>query len=98
MKKKIALILIAITLVSLFVVSTAGCVSYKDIASSGKEKGSVDLTLRFDEQGNFKILQMTDIQFLDYMDDKSLAVMNSTIDYAKPDLIVLTGDQLVPNI
>lgn len=96
MKKKINLILVTIILVSLIAISIAGCVSYKDIAGSGKEKGSVDLTLKFDEQGNFKILQMTDIQFLDYIDDKSFAVMNATIDYAKPDLIVVTGDQISP--
>ncbi|MDE6275924.1 MAG: metallophosphoesterase, partial [Clostridia bacterium] len=70
--------------------------SYREIAGSGKEKGSVDLTLKFDEQGNFRILQMTDIQFLDYIDEDSLAVMNATIDYSKPDLIVITGDQISP--
>ncbi|MDE5755793.1 MAG: metallophosphoesterase, partial [Clostridia bacterium] len=96
MKKKIALVLLTVLLISVFAFSVTGCVSYREIAGSGKEKGSVDLTLRFDEQGNFKILQMTDIQFLDYIDDDSLAVMSATIDFAKPDLIVITGDQISP--
>ncbi|MDE6604478.1 MAG: metallophosphoesterase [Clostridia bacterium] len=96
MKRKISLILLTVLLISLFVFSMAGCQSYREFAGSGKEKGSVDLTLRFDEQGNFKILQMTDIQFIDYIDDKSLAVMDATIEYAKPDLIVVTGDQISP--
>ncbi|MDE6474948.1 MAG: metallophosphoesterase [Clostridia bacterium] len=96
MKKKLSLIILTVLLVSLFVFSVTGCQSYREFAGSGKEKGSVDLTLKFDEQGNFKILQMTDIQFIDYIDDESIAVMDATIEYAKPDLIVITGDQISP--
>ena len=96
MKKKKILIVLTVLIASLFVFSVAGCQSYREFAGSGKEKGSVDLTLKFDEQGNFKILQMTDIQFIDYIDDESLAVMDATIEYAKPDLIVVTGDQISP--
>ncbi len=96
MKKKISLIILTVLLISLFVFSVTGCQSYREFPGSGKEKGSVDLTLRFDEQGNFKILQMTDIQFINYIDDESIAVMDATIEYANPDLIVVTGDQISP--
>ncbi len=96
MKRKISLVLLTVLLISLFAFSITGCQSYREFAGSGKEKGSVDLTLRFDEQGNFKILQLTDIQFIDYIDDKSVAVMDATIEFAKPDLIVVTGDQISP--
>ena len=61
MKRKIYLVLLTVLLISLFAFSITGCQSYREFAGSGKEKGSVDLTLRFDEQGNFKILQLTDI-------------------------------------
>ncbi len=96
MKRKISLILLTVLLISLFAFSVTGCQSYREFPGSGKEKGSVDLTLKFDEQGKFKILQMTDIQFIDYIDDESIAVMDATIEYAKPDLIVVTGDQISP--
>ena len=39
---------------------------------------------------------MTDIQFINYIDDESIAVMDATIEYANPDLIVVTGDQISP--
>lgn len=96
MRKRIAFVILTIALVSIFIFSMTGCVSYREFAGSGKEKGSVDLTLRFDEQGNFRILQMTDIQFVDYVDNDSVSVMDSTIAYAKADLIVITGDMISP--
>lgn len=87
-----------VALMSTLVFCFAGCDNYIDFKSSGKEKGSVDLTLRLDENNNFKILQLTDIQFTDYMGKNSIAVLDSVIDYADADLIVLTGDQISPNI
>lgn len=50
--------------------------------------------LRFDKNGKFRILQLTDIQFIKNMDKKSKEVMDKTIAEADPDLIVLTGDQI----
>ncbi len=95
-KSKLLCILLMVALMSTLVFCFAGCDNYIDFKSSGKEKGSVDLTLRLDENNNFKILQLTDIQFTDYMGKNSIAVLDSVIDYADADLIVLTGDQISP--
>lgn len=95
-KSKLLCILLMIALMSTLVFCFAGCDNYIDFKGSGKEKGSVDLTLRLDENNNFKILQLTDIQFTDYMGKNSIAVLDSIIDYADADLIVLTGDQISP--
>ncbi len=95
-KSKLLCILLMVALMSTLVFCFAGCDNYIDFKGSGKEKGSVDLTLRLDENNNFKILQLTDIQFTDYMGKNSIAVLDSVIDYADADLIVLTGDQISP--
>ncbi|MCX4362794.1 MAG: metallophosphoesterase [Clostridia bacterium] len=96
MKKKTISVALVLLISVIMIFSIVGCSSYKEFAGSGKEKGSVDLTLKFDEQGNFKILQLTDIQFIDYIDEESVAIMDATIEYTKPDLIVVTGDQISP--
>lgn len=54
----------------------------------------MEKALRTDKNGKFRILQLTDIQFIKDMDRKSIEVMDKTIAEAKPDLIVLTGDQI----
>lgn len=96
MKKiRYSLVLTAMIL-CLLLFSFAGCEKYRDFAWSGVEKGSVDLTLELGEDGKFDILQLTDIQFVDYVDDRSVAVMSAAISYADPDLIVITGDQISP--
>lgn len=95
-KRYIISVVLIIAMMTALLCCFAGCSDYTDFKGSGKEKGSVDLTLRVDEKGNFKILQLTDVQFTDYMGKKSTAVLDSVIEYADADLIVLTGDQLSP--
>lgn len=49
--------------------------------------------LNFNGEENYRILQITDIQFVDSsISDKSRAVMDKLIDNSKPDLIIITGD------
>ena len=95
-KRWIITFVLIIAMLSALLCCFAGCSNYTDFKGSGKEKGSVDLTLRVDENGNFKILQLTDIQFTDYLGKKSIAVLDSVIEYADADLIVITGDQISP--
>ena len=50
--------------------------------------------LRFDENGEFKILQLTDLHYV-YKDSRSDIMferMEELLDFEKPDLVVFTGD------
>lgn len=47
--------------------------------------------LKFDANGNFKIVQFTDIHE-GPTPDKTIDVMNKILDYEKPNLVLLTGD------
>ena len=50
--------------------------------------------LRFDENGEFKILQLTDLHYV-YKDSRSDIMferMEELLDFEKPDLVLLTGD------
>ncbi len=50
--------------------------------------------LRFDQSGCFKVMQLTDIHFMneDDRDEKSLALIRRLIAQEHPDLIVISGD------
>lgn len=50
--------------------------------------------LKFNENGKFKIVQFADIQDGPKMNKKTLVLMNQILDYEKPDLVILTGDNL----
>ena len=51
------------------------------------------LPLKFDANGNFKIVQFTDIH--EGPDrDKSIDLMNKILKYEKPNMVVLTGDNI----
>ncbi|CDW91575.1 metallophosphoesterase [Stylonychia lemnae] len=51
-------------------------------------------TLKFNEAGKFKIVQLTDIHlgYDDEKDQKSLNVISTVLDHEKPDLVFITGD------
>jgi len=49
------------------------------------------LPLKFDDKGNFKIVQFTDLHEGPNK-DKSIDLMNKILEYEKPSLVVLTGD------
>ncbi len=51
-----------------------------------------DNTLRFSNDGKFKILVLADIQDTDTPQKPSLALAEAALDFAKPDLVVLLGD------
>lgn len=80
MKKFIALFL---SVVMLFSVASIGFAGYKEEAK-----------LQFDENGSFKILVLADIQ-TDYpVPEDMLTFIKESVEFSKPDLIVLTGDNI----
>lgn len=50
--------------------------------------------LRFHPDGSFKLLQVTDVQETTRMRPETLTLLNAVLDRARPDLVVLTGDQV----
>ena len=53
--------------------------------------------LMFDEEGNFRIVQFTDLHFRynSYRSDSALAMVTNIIMTEKPDLVVFTGDIVI---
>ena len=49
---------------------------------------------RFDSGGRFRVLQLSDIQETSHVRDDTMALLRAALDEAKPDLVVLTGDQV----
>lgn len=47
-----------------------------------------------DKKNKFRILQFTDIQYDKDVDDESIRVVDAVTEYASPDLIILTGDNV----
>ena len=56
---------------------------------------SEDKVLRFRKNGTFKILVLADVQDVYPIDDAMIAFINDALDYAKPDLVVFDGDNIV---
>lgn len=67
------------------------------VAACEAQPGSAEkAVLQFDAQGQFKIVQFTDLHLREDSkeDDKTLALMGQVLDAEKPQLVVLTGDFL----
>ena len=80
MKKILSVFLAAVMLVSLV---NVGLASYKDEAK-----------LQFDENGNFKILVLADIQTGYPVPDDMITFIYESVEFAQPDVIVLCGDNI----
>ena len=52
------------------------------------------MTLRFNEDGTFRVLQMADIQDKPEVNRDTIRLIEAAIRETKPDLVVLTGDQI----
>lgn len=65
-------------------------------ASLGQSTTEKKTTLKFDAQGQFKIVQFTDLHLKEGNEDdpKTIALMEQVLDAEKPQLVVLTGDVL----
>ena len=75
------------TLSLLIVLSMLLCISIPAFAADDK-------SLKFDENGEFKILVFNDIQDDEDVDVRSLELIRASIAREKPDLVVLNGDQI----
>lgn len=83
MKKVISILLVVSMLFSLSVTSFAA--------------GASDDVLRFNKNGTFKILVLADVQDGYPMEDAMITFVNEALDYAKPDLVVFCGDNIMTN-
>lgn len=79
--KKILSVLLAVVMV--FSVASVSFAAYKDEA-----------VLQFDENGNFKVLVLADIQTGYPVPDDMITFIYESVDFAQPDLIVLCGDNI----
>lgn len=50
--------------------------------------------LRFDSDGHFRVLQLSDIQETSHVREDTMTLLRAALDEAKPNLVVLTGDQV----
>lgn len=50
--------------------------------------------LRFDSDGHFRVLQLSDIQETSHVREDTMTLLRAALDEAKPNLLVLTGDQV----
>lgn len=57
--------------------------------SAANEKSS---SLQFNEDGKFRIMQITDIQDNKELDERSVDLIDKALERLQPDLVVLTGD------
>ncbi len=83
--KKIIAVLLAL-------VMTASCFGIMASATFFKEE--IDTTLRFGSDGKFKIMQIADIQDGFFLNTVAEDFIIAAVDMEKPDLIVLTGDNI----
>lgn len=81
MKKIISILLVVSMLFSLSVTVFAA--------------GTEENVLRFRKNGTFKILVLADVQDVYPIDDAMISFINEALDYAKPDLVVFDGDNIV---
>ncbi len=76
------------------------CCSCSDVSQKNEVKQSLENTnkqnikLKFNSEGKFKIVQLTDIHWKNKSDkcDSTLSILGSVLDVEKPDLVVFTGD------
>lgn len=63
-------------------------------AVADETPGNTDPHLRFRADGTFRVMQFADIQDTAPVNADTLALMEAALDAERPDLVVLTGDQI----
>ncbi len=63
-------------------------------ALTASSANSNEAVLKFGDDGKFKIMQITDIQDNAFLEYATLTFMKDVVEAEKPDLIVLTGDNI----
>jgi hypothetical protein len=64
------------------------------ITYSKENTSTIKPELRFNSEGNFKIVQFADSQDGAIIDPRTVDLMNKILDHEKPNLVVLTGDNI----
>ena len=54
----------------------------------------VGVIMKFNKNGKFKIMQITDIQEIYNVSNDTLKLLEAAVEKEKPDLVVYTGDQI----
>ena len=85
MKKTIAFLLVCVMLISCF--AFAGSATFL-------RKEEADKILRFGADGKFKIMQLADIQDGFFLNTVAEDFITAAVEMEKPDLVVLTGDNI----
>jgi len=83
MKKSNRLISVFLTVVMIFNVFCIGSFAKK-----------TEPTLKFDDDGNFRIMHITDTHYTDFPFDESIEFISKALDDYKPNLVVLGGDNI----
>ena len=55
---------------------------------------TVGVIMKFNKDGKFKIMQITDIQEIYNVSNDTLKLLEAAVEKEKPDLVVYTGDQI----
>ena len=84
MAKKVLSVLLAVMMIF----------SVLSVASFAKTSEEVDTHLQFNKDGKFTIMQVTDLQDFFFMRAPTKKLLRGVLDKCKPDLIVLTGDNI----
>lgn len=85
--KKIVSILLAMAVIFSFSALTVS-------STQAQETAENEAVLKFNEDGKFKIMQITDIQDNAFLEYATFTFLKDVIEAEKPDLIVLTGDNI----
>ncbi len=84
MKKIVSIVLAMAMVFSVFALT----------ASSAQATDTNEPVLKFGDDGKFKIMQITDIQDNAFLEYATLIFLKDVVEAEKPDLIVLTGDNI----
>lgn len=98
-KCKKSKIIVALVLVAVFAfIVFTGFPRIIGIRFIDREPTVTDKTLRFNEDGKFKIVQIADLQDNVFFNSMAEEFINELLDREKPDLVVLTGDNIASGV
>lgn len=92
--KKFVSILLVFALVFSFSAVTASSVTAQEANTNEAAASENEAVLKFGEDGKFKIMQITDIQDNAFLEYATFTFLKDVVEAEKPDLIVLTGDNI----
>lgn len=87
--KKIISMLLAFALIFSF-----SALTVSSTAAQANNANEAEAVLKFGEDGKFRIMQITDIQDGPFLEYATMQFLKDVVEAEKPDLIVLTGDNI----